>query len=635
MCGIAGFLGEGDGADLVAMTRALTHRGPDGEGFHIDEAHRVFLGHRRLAVIDLDGGKQPLWTDEGDIGVVFNGEIYNHGELRAELIAKGHRFRTDHSDTEVLVHGYREWGERLSERLNGMFAFAIIDCRKRRLFLVRDRFGEKPLYYTWRPGFFAFASELGALPHHSGIAAEPDVTAIQKFLAHGFFPGETAFYRGCRKLRGGHSLSVEFSAEYRPRPVAFYRFAIEPDPSLLERREEDLAEELRELLLQATRRRLAADVPLGVFLSGGIDSSLIAASAAKLQRPAEVRTFTIGFTEPSFDESTYARRVAKVIGTRHFEQVLDYTAAEKLVPKVLGRLTEPLGDPSLIPTFLLCRETRKHVTVALSGDGGDELFAGYDPFAALGPAALYSRLVPQAMHRGIRRLADFLPTSSRNMTLDFKLRRALGGLSYPAAMWNPVWMGPLAPDLFAEVFDVPLAADELFSEAIDLWEGSPHLDATDRTLEYFTTLYLQDDILAKVDRAGMMNSLESRAVFLDNDLTNFARRLPHKLKFRRGERKYLLRKAAEGLLPDEIIRRPKKGFGIPASKWLRTLPMPDAKMPAGVSAAHMSRVRADHVSGRHDDRLFLWSWLSLATSLGGHQQPTADKAAAPQLTACG
>lgn len=615
MCGISGFVGNGSEADLHAMTRSLAHRGPDGEGFFIDKATHTFLGHRRLAIVDIAGGHQPLWNEDETVGVVFNGEIYNHAELRAELVARGHRFRSDHSDTEVLVHGYEEWGARLPDLLNGMFAFCILDRNARRLFLARDRFGEKPLYYFWKPGLFAFASELHALPLHSAIPAEPDIKAIQKFFAYGYFPAPHSYYRGCRKLPGGHRLLIDCVASDEPRPEAYWTFALTPDGSLLHRREDDLADELRTLVRQATQRRLMSDVPLGVFLSGGIDSSMIAASTVQTLPSASVRTFTIGFTEPSFDESRHAQDVADALATHHHVDMLDYARSETLIPEILGALDEPLGDPSLLPTYLLCRETRRHVTVALSGDGGDELFAGYDPFAALGPAKLYDKTVPPFLHRKIRRLADLLPVSENNMSLEFKIKRALKGLSYQQDMWNPAWMSPLEPEAFGDMFEAPLCAEELYSEAIAIWHRDPALDVVDRSLEFFTRLYLQDNILAKVDRAAMMSSLETRAVFLDNDLVAFCQRLPHQWKMRGGTRKYLLKKACEGLLPAHIIHRRKKGFGIPLAKWLRAMPTPAPVPLPGMAASYALRCWAEHAGSKRDHRLLLWSWLSLQSRL--------------------
>lgn len=615
VCGIAGFAGKGDRSDLVAMTRALVHRGPDSEGFHIDQTRAVFLGHRRLAIRDISGGGQPMWNAAGTICVIFNGEIYNHELLRAELLRIGHVFTTSHSDTEVLVHGYAEWGTGLAQRLNGMFAFAIFDLLRERLYLARDRFGEKPLYYANRRGLFAFASELNSLARHQHVPATPSVLALRKLFAYGYLPAPHAFYENSAKLPGGHFMMVDLKT-LECRTQAYWRFDIEPDERLTLRGDDDLAEELRHLLVQSAERRLVSDVPLGVFLSGGVDSSAVLAAAATKVPAAKLNSFTIGFTEKSYDESAFARVVSKHVGSQHSERILDLEQARDLIPAVLARLGEPLGDPSIIPTYLLSAFARERVTVALSGDGGDELFAGYDPFKALKPAALYSALIPAPLHGLLKICADYLPHSSRNMSLDFKIRRTLMGLSQPEPAWAPSWMSPLSPANANELFDEPMRVEDLYSEAIELWETGPARNRIDRLLQFYTVFYLQDDILAKVDRASMMSSLETRAVFLDNDLVDFCRRLPHHFKFRNGQRKYLLKKALEPLLPREIIHRKKKGFGIPLADWMKKVPaVPPLAPICGMRTRWMERAWQDHRSNRADHRLLLWMWLSLQHAL--------------------
>jgi len=615
MCGIAGFAGRGGRDAIARMTNCLSHRGPDGEGFHHDDQLRVHLGHRRLAIVDLDGGHQPMWNEDGSVGIVFNGEIYNHAELRRELIGRGHVFASDHSDTEALIHGYEEWGHDLPIRLNGMFAFAILDRRRRRLFLARDRFGEKPLVYAQAPGLFAFASELGALAQHPGLALAMDHDGAQKFFASGYFPADESLFKGAAKLEPGHwgQLNLDdLSFEQQ----AYWRFQLEPDDSLVDAPEGVLVEQLQDLLMQSVKRRLMSDVPIGVFLSGGLDSSAIAACAARLLPPGQVRTFTIGFDDPTFDESAYARQVAEVLGTRHDEEILSYKNGETLLVEVLGSMDEPLGDASIVPTYLLSRFTRRHVTVALSGDGGDELFAGYDPFAALAPANLYSRIVPPRMHAVLRRAAARLPTSHANMSLDFKIKRTLQGLSYQPAMWNPAWMAPVEPAKFPQMFEQPLPPEALYDHALSVWRRGSAGGIVERTLEYFTSLYLPDDILVKVDRASMRFGLETRAVFLDNDLVDFCRRLPTIWKFRNGQRKYLLRKALEGWLPPDILARRKKGFGMPLGKWLREMPQaPRVAEIGGIRTAWIESNWEEHRQGRVDHRLLLWSWLTFQSSV--------------------
>ena len=570
-----------------------------------------FLGHRRLAIIDIGGGAQPMWNEDQTVGVVFNGEIYNHVELRRLLEDRGHRFQSDHSDTEVLVHGYEEWGTELPLRLNGMFAFAIWDKAQSRLFLARDRFGEKPLFYARGPHFLAFASELSSLLRHPGVDTAADVGSLQKLFGYGFFPGSRTPYKSVSKLPGGHWLLLDLRSD-QVTLRRYWKFSLQPDASLLERDEEDLADELDSLLTQAVKRRLISDVPIGLFLSGGIDSSAVLAAATHLMDPAQIRTFTVGFNEASFDETEYARRVAGILGTQHEVRKLDLDQARDVIPKLLTEMSEPLGDSSILPTYLLSEFTRRHVTVALSGDGADELFAGYDPFHALKPAAAYSALVPGPLHQIVRKLASHLPVSTRNMSLDFKLKRTLNGLSYSSRLWNPVWLGPLSPPEIGRIFGQEIEAEELYEEAIELWDSAPHLNLVEKTMEFYTTFYLQDGILTKVDRASMLNSLETRAVFLDNDLVEFAGRLPTSLKYRNGKGKYLLKKVLSRRLPADIVNRPKKGFGIPLALWLREVPK---QIPlngiAGIDTGEVAELWRNHRSGRANNAIALWVWLSL------------------------
>jgi asparagine synthase (glutamine-hydrolysing) len=598
MCGIAGFLGAGDSADLQRMTRRLTHRGPDAEGYFELAGDGIFLGHRRLSIIDLAGGAQPMVSADGCLAIVFNGEIYNHAELRSELIAKGHVFATDHSDTEVLLHGWREWGEEMLARLNGMWAFAIYDSRKRRLFLARDRFGKKPLYYFHRKGTFAFASELTALLEHPLSPRNQSEIARVKFLAHALIPAPHSAIEGIYKLPAAHHLML-CSGDSSPRIARYWRYTLEPEES--QKSESALAGELLEILTRATRRRLVADVPLGIFLSGGLDSSTIAALAARDTRESKPETFTIGFNEPSFDESPFAARVAEFLGTNHHADTLGLDAALEVMPRIFDLLDEPQGDGSLLPTWLLCRFARRHVTVALSGDGGDELFAGYDPFRALRLAGLYSKLVPRPLHSALRLLAARLPVSHANISLDFKIKRTLRGLDHPSRLWNPVWLGALEPSELVRLTDSRFSIEEIYSEAIEAWESCSSTNPVDRTLQFYTEIYLQDGILAKADRASMMNSLEVRSPFLDIEVADFARRLPHHYKLRGKTTKYLLKRAVEGLLPHDIIYRSKKGFGTPVGSWLRSgriAPQPDSPL--------LREKLSSHLAGKSDERLFLW-----------------------------
>jgi len=612
MCGIAGFVaarGAGDREILERMTRALAHRGPDAEGFFVDVKSGVHLGHRRLSIVDLAGGAQPMTSVDGDLVIVFNGEIYNHAEIRTQLQAKGYLFQSHHSDTEVLLEGYREWGEGMLERLNGMFAFAIFDKVHGKLFIARDRFGKKPLYWFHRDGIFAFSSELSALLKHPLSPRNESLLSLKKYFAYGYIPAPYSAIEGINKLPGGWCGKLDLvSGEWISRK--WWEFLLEPSAAEPSEKQCGIwAVELLEKLDHAVKRRLMADVPLGVFLSGGIDSSAVAALAARHLPAGRLRTFSIGFTDLSFDELPFAREAAAFIGCSHDSEILDLSRARELIPGLLARLDEPMGDGSLLPTWLLCGFTRRHVTVALGGDGGDELFAGYDPFKALRAADLYARVIPRAIHPAIRLLASRLPVSHANISLDFKIKRTLRGLSYGEALRVPVWMGPLEPKEIDSYFGDHTPPEELFSEAIEAWESAGNeADPVDRASQFFTRLYLQDDILAKVDRASMLHGLEARSPFLDLEVVDFARKLPHSVKLRDGTTKWILKKALEQLLPASILYRKKKGFGTPLGPWFREGALiPEAPSASyGEAGAFVRKTLLSHQSGRRDERLFLW-----------------------------
>lgn len=599
MCGIAGFLGTGTRSDLQRMTNALAHRGPDAEGLYQVESEGLHLGHRRLSIVDLTCGAQPMHTVDGKFSIVFNGEIYNHAALRMELQQRGCVFQTDHSDTEVLLHGYREHGAAFVERLNGMWAFAIWDHARRELFISRDRFGKKPLYWFHHQGAFTFASELTALLEHPSSPRNESRLALQKFFAYALIPAPHSIIDGIWKLPAGHNLIV--CPGEAPKISRYWRFELEPEESWNSRPEQDLAEELLALLDGAVARRLMSDVPLGVFLSGGIDSTAVAALACRHVDRGQLKTFSIGFSEPTFDESAFAKRAAGHLQTSHSLEMLDLDKAIEVLPLILDKLDEPQGDNSLLPTWLLSRFTRRHVTVALGGDGGDELFAGYETFRGLNKAQWYSRLVPKPVHHGIAALASLMPVSHNNLSFDFKIKRGLGGVQYPAPYWNAAWLGAVAPGELSRCFGGSVDLEAVYSEAIEVWDSCRQKTLLDRTLQFYTEIYMQDGILAKVDRASMMHGLEARSPFLDIEVADFARRLPNRFKLRDGVTKYLLKKALEPLLPADIIYRKKKGFGTPMSAWFHT-----GKLTI-TEPSHFAQARAvAHLNRKSDERLFLW-----------------------------
>ncbi|MCX7114115.1 MAG: asparagine synthase (glutamine-hydrolyzing) [Proteobacteria bacterium] len=622
MCGIAGFAGAGDRYDLQRMTDALIHRGPDGEGHWVDADNSVFLGHRRLAIVDLEGGFQPMWTPDREIGVVFNGEIYNHQELRKELSAEGVVFQTDHSDTEVLLHGYRLWGEDLPSRLNGMWAFVIYDRLKRQLFCSRDRFGKKPFFYTHQAGLFGFASEITALAQHRSLSLSISQPAVKKYFAYGYIPAPHSIYAEVQKLPGGHSLTFDLDSRTL-RMHRYWSYVLEPFDHIPAKAEEVWGGQLRDLLDKAVQRRLMSDVPLGTFLSGGIDSSAVTAFAARHLGIGKLNTFSMGFEEASFDESHYANMAAQSLNTRHFPEILSLEQASKLLPRISDALDEPMGDSSLLPTYLLSGHARKHVTVALGGDGADELFAGYDPFRALKWAELYHKIIPRPLHAAILGMAGRLPVSHSNMSFDFRVKRTLRGLSYSPKFWTPIWMATLDPAQLERLFGEPVDLEDLYSEAIEAWDRCTQPNLVDRTMQFYIELYLQDDILVKVDRASMMHSLEVRCPFLDIDLVDFARRIPNDFKYRHGETKYILKKALEPVLPREILYRPKKGFGVPIGKWFREGAFtfdPSRSVPGLQQGVVQERIKA-HLDGRVDERAFLWNYWLLERFEKGCQVP--------------
>ncbi|HEV8323100.1 MAG TPA: asparagine synthase (glutamine-hydrolyzing) [Myxococcota bacterium] len=630
MCGIVGVVepeGRVASGEVVSrMAGTLRHRGPDGEGLHLDG--RVGLGHRRLSIIDLAGGAQPLFGEDGQVAVVHNGEIYNFRELRTELSALGHVFTTQ-TDSEVIVHAYEQWGDAAVERLDGMFAFAVWDARRRRLLLARDRFGKKPLYLArCADGTLLFASEPKAFFPHPSFTPEVDPLALADYLLYECVPAPRAMHRGVQKLRAAHRQAVDLAAGPAA-PEPYWEMSYDA-PSLAghpDLGEAELTAQLWEELREAVARRLVADVPLGLFLSGGLDSSAIAAAMVETLPPRDVRTFSIAFDDPSFDESAHARAVAQHLGTRHEEERLDVAAARDVLPAVAAVLDEPLGDASVLPTYLLAKFTRRHVTVALGGDGGDELLSGYPTFYADRAARLVAR-VPAPLYRAARALADRLPVSRRNLSFDFKLKQFLKGARRGDDERHAVWLGSFDPAERAAVL-APDLARAVAAEAPDPFaEVRRRLEVArrhtrgreDELSAYYLQFYLGEDVLTKVDRATMAASLEARAPLLDTRFAQFAARLPARLKRRGTTTKYLLRKALEGRLPRAILARPKKGFGVPVAEWLRG-PwhdlMQDLLAPAKLrregllDPVAVQRLVAEHLARSHDHRKPLYTLLSL------------------------
>jgi asparagine synthase (glutamine-hydrolysing) len=606
MCGICGVAGgdAGAGRELVQrMCASLVHRGPDDEGsVHLDG---VTLGMRRLSIIDLEGGHQPMPNEDSTIWAIQNGEIYNHLELREKLIAASHSFSTQ-SDTEVLVHGYEEWGEGLVERLNGMFAFAVLDRRRGILLLARDRMGIKPLHYAIDGKRLVFASELKALLRDASLRREIDPIALDQYLAYEFVPSPRSIVRGIDKLQPAHMLTWSV-AEGTHRIRRYWSPELGVSDAPRRRSLDEECEELRSVLRESVRKELISDVPLGVFLSGGIDSSAVTAMMTQLG--GDVKSFSVGFTDRSFDESAHARQVARHLGTEHRELTLEPHMLLDLIPQLPTLLDEPLGDASIIPTYLLSAFTRRHVKVALGGDGGDELFAGYPTLQAHRLAGYYLR-VPRLLRQGlVEPMVRLLPVSRGNLSFDFRAKRFVGGARYPIAERHQRWMGS-----FAHEERAVLLSREVQHEVND--GEAAYSDPLNQVLMMDMRLYLENDILVKLDRASMMASLEGRVPLLNNDFVEYATHLPLTMKLRGLRSKFLLKRALHGVLPHSILSRPKKGFGIPVAHWFRG-PLKE-QMLSVLSPERIARkglfdpgvvagLIDDHLNGRRDNRKQLWT----------------------------
>ena len=618
MCGIAGFV-EPPGTEaakerepertalLDRMCRVIAHRGPDDQGMMVEGG--VALGMRRLSIIDLAGGHQPISNEDGMVTVVYNGEIYNYRELQRELEARGHRFQT-HSDTEVVVHAYEEYGEACVDHFRGMFAFALWDARRQRLFIARDRTGKKPLYYTLTPqGTLVFGSELKSLLEHPSVEREVDPEALDLYFSFGYVPDPLSIFRNIKKLPPGHHLSFT-DGRVSVREYWDFRFEV-----VEARREEDYLEELRSLLDEAVRLRLIADVPLGAFLSGGVDSSTVVGLMARhMDQP--VKTFSIGFHEDSYNELKYGRIAARHFGTNHHEFIVTPDICE-VVDELVWHFDEPFFDSSAIPTYMVSKLAREHVKVVLSGDGGDELFAGYTRYVLDRKRSGFARL-PRAVRKGLmqplgRRLPHGAPGRNyiHNIAFD-PLDRYIEDISVftrlnKRALYTPEFRARLGEDA---------AASRYRDYAARVNTG----DAVDPLLYLDSKTYLPGDILTKVDRMTMATSLEARVPLLDHKLIEFVTRIPASLKMKGLETKYIFKRAVRGLVPAEILDRPKQGFGVPIQQWINqqlrervhgTLTEARTEQRGYVEPAYVRLLLDEHERGRRDHSAELWTLFML------------------------
>ncbi len=614
MCGICGFvdpagLGPDASALLKRMTDVIVHRGPDDEGFHVDE--QAALGMRRLSIIDLATGRQPIHNEDRTVWIVFNGEIYNFPEIKKDLLARGHAFYTN-ADTEVVVHLYEERGPDFVEALNGMFAVALWDTKRRRLVLARDRLGVKPLHYRLDRGRISFASEIKSLLQ-TPLSREVDFDSLARFFTFEYIPAPRSIFKGISKLLPGHRLVFE---DGRVEETCYWDLR-QADHKILPRPEEEYGEEIISRLREAVRRRLISDVPLGVFLSGGIDSSAVTALMSEVSGGG-IKTYSIGFREKSFDELDAARIVSHRFGTDHTEFVVTPAEVSRLVPTLTDFLDEPLADASVIPTYVISKMARPYVTVALAGDGGDELFGGYDTYKAF-KTARYYRKVPGFIRRGlIRPIVRALPASAKRLSFEFKAKKFISGVEYPPEIANALWWGAYPPEIRDRLLTAEVRArltEDPFAPIAVQAARSRAADPLDRIAYLDLKMYLQDDLLPKVDRMSMAASLEVRAPFLDYTLVEYAATIPSSLKLKGFTSKYILKKALAGRLPEEILTKKKIGFDIPLGAWMRE----DLRDFVGDSLAperlrrhgyfdegFVSTVMKEHFDGSHNHRQLLW-----------------------------
>jgi asparagine synthase (glutamine-hydrolysing) len=618
MCGIAGFVGRDPGDSrrevLRRMTHALRHRGPDDEGEYIDDT--AALGVARLSVIDVATGHQPIGNEDGTIHVVLNGEIYNFKSLRARLESKGHRFRTG-SDAEVIVHAYEDKGEACVYELDGMFAFGLWDSIRRTLLLARDRLGEKPLYYYAGPDAFVFGSELRALLECPDVPRTPNLQSLSRYLVFECVPAPHSMLMDVAKLPAGHFLTV--SPGSKPRLEEYWAMRFTPDESVTE---SQWVERLRAQLQTSVRSRLVSDVPLGAFLSGGIDSSTVVALAAPAANGGPFQTFSVGFEEPSYDERRFAGRVAEHCSTTHSAIVFTGRDAVELMDGVGALLDEPLVDASFLPRYTLARAARAKVTVALSGDGGDELFCGYPTYLADRPARALRRGLPAAAFGALRSLVNRLPTSPRYGSAEFLAKQFVRALPYPPAVRTQLLLGGLPPADHANLFSADarraLEGFDPYEELAAVVDDAGLTDPMARLIYHHARFYLGDQTLVAADRATMAAGLEVRAPLLDPALIDLAGRMPARFKLKRWTTKYILKRAVADLVPSSIVTRRKQGLGVPTAAWLRG-PLrgvlqarlaPDRLAQRGLfEPTAVARLIDEHVAGRQNHRKVLWALL--------------------------
>lgn len=604
MCGFVGIIGPVDKNQIFNMLDLISYRGPDDRGFYCDNKHDVNLGHVRLSILDKNGGIQPMLDDISQCAVVYNGEIYNANLLRKELEELGEVFKTKNSDTEVLLRGYSIWGHSILHKINGMFSFAIYDKKNELILIARDKFGQKPLYFEKNKEYFKFSSELKPLLVGKNGAFEISKDALIKYYAYGFIPAPLSIIDGIYKLK--------------PNSFAIYNLKnkeikFEDINTLSDNKNDsfkDAAIRIKSLISKSVEMEVNnSDVKVAMLLSGGLDSSIILSEIIGTTKCKNIEAFNICFDEKSYDESKYATIIADFYKIKLNSYRFTQEVATSILEEVLCNIDEPFADPSILPSYYLCKKVSSSYKVAIGGDGGDEIFAGYDPFIALKYAVIYQKFIPKFIHKKITKILKIFPPDSKNMSFHFKINKFLNGLDCENKICNAVWIGPLKPEELSNLFNKDINTEKVYSEAIETWKDENTI--LQNTLNFYQNVYLPNNILYKSDRAGMLNSVEIRSPFLDNELINYAFTIDSKFLFK-NETKYILKYIYKKVLPKSIVYRKKKGFGIPISDWVKdwyisynfgNIPFIDKRV--------IEKMYTLHINKKSDYRQALWATIVL------------------------
>lgn len=610
MCGILGSINlDNDPNNFKHALNSLNHRGPDDEGvLNLNLLNKnIVFGHKRLSIVDIKMGKQPMKSLNAEIFIVYNGEIYNAPKLRNILLKKNYKFISENSDTEVILNAYLEWGEKLVDHLDGMWSFAILDKIKNKIFFSRDKFGEKPFFYYFKDNKLVFASELIAFTHIKNLDLRLDEIGLKKYCAYGFFPSEITPYKFIKKLEPGCNLILHLKNMFLEKRK-YWEYKITPD---FEKSEIYWEERIYNAIRNSVKSRMISDVPVGIFLSGGLDSSIISYFAKEFTN--NLNTFSIEFDEKSFDETQYATKFSKKIGSIHHKTILESKNAQEDLKDFFLKSNEPLSDSSLLSFFKLNKFASKKVKVALGGDSADELFGGYDTFKAIKFANYLNKIKFNKLHPVINFFISKINSDYSNMNFKFKLHRFFKFNYHKLSVANPQWLAPLGIKELDEIFGNSNNIEEVYSEAINCWDKNSHLDIIDKSSEFYCKIFLQEQILVKSDRLSMMNNLELRTPFLSNEIVNISMCLPNKLKVNNNTSKYILKKTFKNVLGYKFVNRKKIGLSTPISKLIK-----NGHIKVNLKSSFMKNKSKfindklkEHNNNINENRIFLWNIMCL------------------------